>query len=444
MTAALWSCVLVVCPLLAGRAPRRLALDTLVIRDVTVLPMDGPRLLPHRTVTIADGRIVSIVVASALPSRDGTHVVDGRGKYLLPGLADMHVHLTTADELPMFVGNGVLTVRDLNGSPMTLGWREAAAAGALTAPRIFVSGPIIAGAEIPWKNKATPATAAEAQAVVMSQKRAGYDQIKIYDGISREVFEAAIATAKREGLLSSGHIPASVGFEGVLESGMTGLEHLDKTVFAVVDHHLDTLRIPWIVQQIKRSGMWVTPTLESMIQLSVIGSGGYDSLMHRPEALAAPPELRDFWMSVTSTMKANRALPRGSKYNPWCEYQMRLAGALAAAGVRMLAGTDLPNAVLVPGYSLLDELDVLVEAGLTRGQALDAATAAPARFFRQATDWGTVAVGRRADLLLVDGNPLDGFQTLRTPAGVVLQGRWLDRAALEKLRAPLSPAAPAH
>jgi imidazolonepropionase-like amidohydrolase len=442
VTASLMLCVLALLPTVGGKEPAIGAPDTLVIRDVTILPMDGPRLLTHQTVTIIDGRIVSIKSTDAAPNAHEARVIDGRGEYLLPGLADMHVHLTTADELPMFVGNGVLTVRDLNGSPMTLGWRQATAAGTLTGPRLFVSGPMIAGPEIPWKNKVTPSTAAEAEAVVVSQKRAGYDQIKIYDGISREVFESAIATAKREGMLSSGHIPASVGFDGVLESGMTGLEHLDKTVFAVMDHHLDMLRIPWIVDRIKGSGMWVTPTLESMIQLSAIGTGGYDSLMSRPEALAAPQDLRDFWTSVTSTLKANRPLAPGSKYDRWCDYQMRLAGALARAGVPMLAGTDLPNAVLVPGSSLLDELDALVEAGLTRQQAIDAATSAPARFFQQTADWGAVAVGRRADLLLLDGNPLDDLRTLRAPAGVVLGGRWLDRTTLQKLRTTGSPARP--
>jgi len=417
---------------LAGPGP---AADTLAFRDVSVLPMSGTEVLQHQNVVIAGGRIRAIGPIASTPVPAGATVVDGRGRYLMPGLADMHVHLFGTGELPVFVGYGVLTVRDLNGSPQVLGWRRAVESDSLTGPRLIVSGPMIAGGDIPWSNKVTPATAVEAEAVVVAQHAAGYDQIKIYDGLSREVFDAALATAKRFGMLSSGHIPQAVGFDGVLASGMTGLEHLDKTVASVVGHDLDTLQIPGIADRIKRSGMWVTPTLESMIQLALIATGRYDSLINRPEALAAPAAIRDFWTSVSIRLKGNRPVQPGVRYNRWTEYQLRLAGALARAGVPLLAGTDLPNAVLVPGHSLQRELEAMVEAGLTRYQALEAATSAPARFMREAEDWGTVAAGQRANLLLLDANPLLGFETLGRPAGVVLRGRWLDSVAVTRLRA---------
>lgn len=407
--------------------------DTLVIRDVSVLPMDRPGVLAHQTVVIAGSRILRMGPAGTQVPQ-GARIIDGRGRFLLPGLADMHVHLSTSEEFPFYVGNGVLTVRDLNGSPGTLAWRDSIRAGTLLGPRLFVSGPMLAGTEIPWRNKVTPTTAAEAEAAVLAQKAAGYDQIKIYDGITREVFEAAIGTAKRVGMLSSGHIPESVGFGGVLASGMTGLEHLDKTVYAVFRHDMDTLKIPAIADSIRKSGMWVTPTLASMIQLAALSHGGYDSLMARPEAAAAPAAVREFWTTVSVRLKGNRPLTPGVRYNTWTDFQLKLARALANAGVPLLAGTDLPNAVLVPGYSLHDELDGLVEAGLTRFQALEAATSAPARFLKQERDWGTVAAGQRADLLLTRSNPLDSLSTLRDPDGVVLGGRWLDRAELARLR----------
>jgi imidazolonepropionase-like amidohydrolase len=409
------------------------AADTLAFTDVNVIPMDRPIVLEHQTVVVADGRIVAMGPTRSVAAPRGARVIDGKGKFLLPALADMHVHLTTAEELPMYVGYGVLTVRDLNGSPETLAWREATVSGALMGPRIFVSAPMIAGNTIPWRNKVSPTTAAEADSLVRAFKAVGYDQIKIYDGITKPVFDAAMAAAKQVGLRASGHIPSTVGFDGVLAAGLN-LEHLDKTVYATTQHELDTLLIPSIVNRVKRAGVWVTPTLESMVQLSKIGTGRFDSLMSRPEALAAPAGLREFWSSISSRMRGDRTLPPTVTCNPWCEYQLRLAGALAKAGVPMLAGTDLPNAVLVPGYSLLRELEVMVGAGVTPFQALVSATLAPARFFGEEKDWGTVAIGKRANLMLIERTPMSDVTALRAIAGVVLNGKWIDERGLARLR----------
>jgi imidazolonepropionase-like amidohydrolase len=409
------------------------AADTIAFTDVNVLPMDRPIVLEHQTVIVADGRIVAMGPSKSVVAPRGARIVDGTGKFLMPALADMHVHLTTVEELPMYVGYGVLTVRDLNGSAETLAWRAATAKGTLIGPRIFVSAPMIAGGSIPWRNKVMPTTAAEADSLVRAFKIAGYDQIKIYDGITKAVFDASMAAAKQVGLRASGHIPATVGFDGVLAAGLN-LEHLDKTVFATTQHNLDTALIPSIAERIKRSGVWVTPTLESMVQMSKIGTGRFDSLMSRPEAIAAPAGLREYWGSISSRLRGDRKLPSTVVCNPWCEYQLRLAGALAKAGVPMLAGTDLPNAVLVPGYSLVRELEVMVAAGATPFQALVAATAAPALFFGEDKEWGTVAVGKRANLILVERTPMTDVTALRALAGVVSNGKWIDQRELVRLR----------
>lgn len=411
-----------------------IAADTLAFLDVSVIPMDRPIVLEHQTVVVADGRIVAMGPTRSVPAPAGARIIDGKGKFLMPALADMHVHLTTTDELPMYVGYGVTVVRDLNGSPETLAWREATATGALIGPRLLVSAPMIAGNTVPWRNKVTPANAAEADSIVRAFKAAGYDQIKIYDGITKAVFDASMASAKQVGLRTSGHIPATVGFDGVLAAGLN-LEHLDKTVYATTQHQLDTTLIPSIVNRIKRSGVWVTPTIESMVQLSKIASGRFDSLMSRPEAVAAPAGLREFWGSISSRLRGDRKLPPTAYCNPYCEYQMRLTGALAKAGVPMLAGTDLPNAVLVPGYSLVRELEVMVASGATPFQALVSATAAPARFLGEDKDWGTVAPGKRANLMLIDRTPMTDVTALRAIAGVVLNGTWIGDRELARMRA---------
>ena len=420
--------------LLGGGTSAAPRVDTTVITDISVLPMDANRVLAHQTIVVVDGRIVALGRTGTVRVPRTAQRIDGRGKFIIPGLSDMHVHLSTTEEFPLFVGSGVLTVRDLNGSPEKLRWRDSINARQMAGPTLFVSGPMIAGASIPWSNKAVPTSAREADSIVTAQARAGYDQIKIYDALSREVFDAAIAAAKRTGLRSSGHIPDSVGFDLVLASGMNGLEHLDKTIAAAMGRNIDTLAIPSIVDRIRRSGTWVTPTLESMAQMSLVFTGGYDSLMNRPEALRAPAPLRDFWTSVTSRLKRSRARDTVYRYGAYAEIQMRLAGALARAGVPMMSGTDLPNLVLVPGVSLHRELVVMGEAGMTPYQVLESSTSAPARFFGQSKQWGTVAVGRRANLVIVDANPLEHLETLRTPYAVLLHGRTYDAAELAGMR----------
>ncbi len=410
------------------------AADTVAVVDVSVVPMDSAHVLSHQTVVVANARIVALGDKASVAIPRSAQQIDGRGKFLLPALSDMHVHLSTSEEFPLYVGNGVLTVRDLNGSPETLAWRDSIARRLIVGPRLFVSGPMIAGPDIPWRNKVVPRTAAEADSEVVRQRGAGYDQIKIYDGISAEVFAGAMAAAKRVGMRSSGHIPRAVGFDGVLASGMGGLEHLDKTVAATMGHQLDTTKVPDIVEKIRRAGVYVTPTLESMVQLSLVATGRYDSLMNRPEAKGAPGPLREFWTGVTSRLKGNRTPDPTYRYNAYADMQLRLAGALAAAGVPLLSGTDLPNVVLVPGVSLHRELSVMREAGLTPYQVLETSTRRPAEFFGESADWGTVAVGKRANLLLVSANPLDDLATLSAPDAVLLGDRVFDRATLAAMR----------
>lgn len=408
--------------------------DTIAITNVNVLAMTANRVDSAQTVVIAGDRIIAVGPVARISVPPGARRVDGRGRFLLPGLVDMHVHMTTAAELPMYVGYGVLTVRDLNGSPHTLAWRDSIQRGLILGPRIYTSGPMLAGRAISWRNKVTPSSAAEAIATVREQKRLGYDQVKLYDGLSREVFAAAVGEAKRLGMQSSSHVPQDVGFAAVLQSGVTSLEHLDKTLFNVLGHAMDTLRLPSIAAQIRQAGVWVTPTLASMVELSHVGSGRYDSLMARPAVQSSPPELRDFWQTITARIRGDRPLAAGSKYNPWTTFQMQFARELLRAGVPMLAGSDLPNAVLVPGLALHEELVALTEAGFAAYQAIEAATSAPARFLGQAADWGTVAVGQRANLLLVGGDPRGSLGVLAAPDGIMVAGKWIDREALASMR----------
>ena len=411
----------------------------LAIVDVTVIPMMTALALPHQTVVIRDGRITSLGPASRDRAPAGARTVDGRGKYLIPGLTDAHVHLEETADLAQFVASGVTTVRDLMGSPETLAWRDSTAAGQVFGPRIVAAGPLFAGPQVPWRKKFVTENPDSARAEVRRQRGAGYDLIKIYDGLTAPVYAAIMDESQKLGMAATGHIPAAVHLSGVL-AARQNLEHTDKIAFDVWGHSFDTTRIDSVARAIAAAHVVVTPTIASLQQLARVGAGGFDSLLARPEASRVGPVTLDVWCSYTARLRGNRAPPKGVSYNQWTDFQMKIVSAEQRAGVPLLAGTDYPNAMLAPGSSLVEELMALRESGLTNLEALRTATLNAGRAIGDSTS-GIIAVGARADLLLLDANPVTDLRALTGLRGVVLRGRWLTRADLDSL-APFRVAPP--
>lgn len=407
--------------------------------DVTTIPMIGARMREHQTLIVEDGTIVRLGDRATVTVPVGATVVDGAGKFLMPGLADAHVHLMEQGDLQRFLRYGVTTVRNLMGSPETLRWKRAVASGSLVGPRIITSGPLFAGPEIPWKSKVTPADPRAARVEVRRQRDAGYDLIKIYDGTPADIYAAVVDEARRLGMRVTGHIPAEVHLSGVLRARQD-IEHTDKIVFDVWGHAFDATRIDSVAAAIRAAGVFVTPTIASMEQLARIGSGGFDSLLARPDARLAGPETVAFWCDVSSRLAGNRRPRPGVRYDPWTDFQLQVIAGLARAGVPLLAGTDYPNAMLAPGSGLHEELRALTDAGLTPFEALTAATSAVAAAIGDSTS-GIIASGARADLLLLGANPLDGLGALDAVEGVMADGRWFTRSDLERL-APAPASAP--
>jgi len=408
-------------PAPAARAPLEPATAFV---DVTVVPMDHERLLPHQTVVVVGERVADLGPVGDVTPPPGARIVDGRNRYLVPGLADMHVHSSSDSlELRLYLANGVTTIRDLNGSPRLLAWRDAIAAGRMEGPRLLVSGPLIAGPDVPWRNKVVPRSPEEGRAVVRAQKAAGYDYIKIYDGVPADVYMAVIDEARRQGMMVTGHIPQSVGLAGVLAAHQN-LEHLDKIVFSAWGHAFDPSRIPSIADSIKRAGVWDTPTLLSMERLALLNRGKGDSLMQLPGVSLASSENRAYWTELNKQMTHAMPVNPAYRFNPFVDFQILLLRGLVDAGVPLLAGTDTPNAMLVPGYSLLDELDALADAGLSPYRVLEMATSNPARFTGGEAAPGIIERGRRADLLLLGANPLASLHALRERVGIMAGGKW--------------------
>jgi imidazolonepropionase-like amidohydrolase len=357
--------------------------------------------------------------------------VDGRGLFMVPGLVDAHVHLMSDADLGQFLAAGVTTVRVLMGSPHVLELRDAVNRGALMGPRIVTSGPIFAGSTIPWRDKVSPPTPDSARALVRAQKAAGYDLIKIYDGLSAAVYAAVMDEATRLGMRATGHIPAEVHLAGVL-AARQDIEHTDKVLFDVWGHAFDASRIDSVARAIAAAKVAVTPTIASMQTMARVNSGGFDSLVGRPGTRRVSSEALRYWCDVIQRMKGNRPPAAGVRYNPWTDFQMKIIAAEKNAGVLLLAGSDTPNGLLPAGTGLIDELIALRESGLNNVDALASATRNPSKVMGD-TAAGVIRTGAPADFVLVGGNPLEDLGALRDVRGVSAAGRWLSRATLDSL-----------
>jgi imidazolonepropionase-like amidohydrolase len=415
--------------------------------DVTVIPMDRERRLPGQTVLVRDDRIVEIGPAARVRVPARSVRVDGKGKFLIPGLAEMHAHIpggqasdTVVERtLFMYVAGGITTVRGMLGHPRHLELRDRAARGDLLSPTIYTSGPSLNGNSIP-----DPASAARA---VLEQKAAGYDLIKIHPGVSREAFDTLAATAGRVGMPFAGHVPEKVGIARALEARYATIDHLDGYIegmlrdgapltaeqsafFGVnLGEHLDATKLAGLVQATKRAGVWNVPTQVLMENLTV--AGGSEELARRPEMRYVPAATRAEWAEMKGGILAETgATPESARR--MIEMRRRLIKALHAAGAGLLLGSDAPQVYNVPGFSTHRELASLVAAGLTPYQALETGTRNVATYFKTLKQTGTIETGKRADLVLLDGDPLADIGNTMRRSGVMVRGRWLPQAEIER------------
>ena len=391
---------------------------------------------------IRGDRVAAVLPAGSAPPF-GADVIDLAGRAILPGLADMHVH-TGAAEWPLYVANGVTTIRVMMGTDEMLAARDLAArdadaAAGRPAPRVFLAGPLLAGEEVPWPHERVN-TPAQARQIVRDQAAAGYDFIKVYDGLGEAVYAAIVDEAGKQGLPVTGHVPAAVGLAGVVAAGQHTIEHVEQAMYAEFGRDgvmtLPFERVDEVVERLAGSGVFVTPTLAAQARIQLRGTAWHEGLYGLPEMAWADPSLAGWWSMGRGQPPSPGALERRRHF---LTFQQRLTAALHAAGVTILAGTDTPYPLLVPGFALHHELGALVEAGLSPLDAIRAATVHAARALGMEGDLGTVRAGAAADLLIVDGDPLEDLTALRRPWAVVSRGVFLDRDALDRL---LDQAAP--
>ncbi|MEK6407639.1 MAG: amidohydrolase family protein [Acidobacteriota bacterium] len=417
--------------------------------NVNVVPMDEERVIEGQTVIVRDGVIAALGPTDKVKVPAGALRIDGRGKYLMPGLADMHVHFEVFNELAntamlrLFVANGVTTVLNLYGTPAFLELRERVARGETLGPAIYTSGPFISNAPV-----STP-TPEEAERMVVAQKRAGYDLIKIHGDFSREAYHKLFEVARREGMRVIGHLPRNLGIEAAFEEKQDAIAHAEEYLYAYFFFKPPTSpaeasreaqlrwiadqasRIPSVAQATARAGIWVSPTLTvySGIARQV---DDIDAVLKRPEMKYLPPWIASRFEASNNTYVQRFKKETAKGFFARADLLSKLVKGLRDAGVQMLAGTDTPVPSVVPGFSLHDELRELVSAGLTPYEALQTATANAAEFLR--TDkFGTVSVGKAADMILVEGDPLKDVNNASRRTGVMTRGRWFTEDELRKM-----------
>lgn len=457
LTRALALAALALPVLASAQTPARSA-GPVAFTNVTVLTMDGARRASDQTVIITDGRITAMGPSASTRVPAGATRIEGRGKFLMPGLAEMHAHVPPgnptqeqlADIMFLYVANGITTIRGMLGAPYQIALKEQLASGAMLGPQFFPAAPSLNGNSAP-----TPEAAV---ALVRQAKVTGYDLVKIHPGVTRATWDAAVAEMRAQGLTFGGHIPMEVGIVHAMRTGIATIDHVDgyleasvrdSSVYSpgnqlgdVIDA-VDPSRFPALARMARELNVWNVPTM--YLWENFYNDRSAEELAALPEMAYVSQQQVNSWMNQkrgrTLADENQRMTPaRRARY---LELRRQMLKALADADAPLLMGTDSPQMFNVPGYALHRELQVARAAGLTPQQVLESGTRNVGRYVRESLKqdgtFGMVAVGQWADLVLLDADPTADLEHLTRRAGVMVRGRWVPAseisAGLERIRA---------
>jgi imidazolonepropionase-like amidohydrolase len=449
-----------VIPLALFAAPAARAADPPAVAfvGVTVIDVAAGKPVPAQTVVVAGGKIAAAGPAGTTAVPAGATAVSGEGKFLLPGLWDMHTHIADESYLSLFLANGVTGVREMHAffPQVILRMRDAVAAGKTLGPRIVAAGALVDGPTPVWPGAIKTTTPDEGRAAVRRLKGMKADFVKVYSSLPPDVYRAVVAEAKAQGLPVAGHCPELVSVVEASDAGQRSVEHLmgvhlacskdeaalRKELAAALEgkEKLDLRAVGRVGEKAADSydpdkakavyakfvanRTWQCPTL---VVIRQIGGLGPDPV--KDDAVRyMTPFVRDMWKRMINPF-ARESFKRGY------DGRLKMVRAMHAAGVPLLAGTDCTNPHTYPGFSLPVELELLVGCGLSPAEALRTATLNPAKFFGEEKTAGTVEAGKRADLVLLEADPLAKVGNVRAVAGVVANGRYLPAGELKKMLA---------
>ena len=460
------TCILVLC--LAAVSPvftQSQTKEGYAIKNVNVIPMDQERIIPGQTVIVEDG-VITKIGPNINPGRK-VAIIDGGGKWLIPGFFDMHVHFfyeqgehnnTCEAELKMMLANGMTTARILAGHPAYLDARRKVSVGVWPGPELIIASPQLVG-KWPWppdfKNYEIVDSKDKAEAAVHRFKREGYEAIKITFMVKAEVYDAIIESARKEGIRVTGHVGPLVKLPRALKTGQQ-IEHMDefiemllpdtsynhgqsvsdmniwrKEAWATVPF-LDEDKIPALVTAVKNSGIYVSPT--NYFFVSTFGEPMTEEQIKKTVGYRYIPSVikKERWQNWDHY---NKNAPPEASRRRYVQLRKQMAYQLWRAGVPLMAGSDSPEFFVVQGFSLHDELEMFVRSGLTPFASLQTATINPAKYLGVDKQKGAIGPGKQALMLLLDKNPLEDIKNTNTINTVFMGKKWYDKATIEKMLA---------
>jgi len=431
---------------------REISASSTIISQVNVINVRDGSIDEGRFVVIDSGKI-SQILENEPPLPEGVKLINGNGKYLMPGLAEMHAHIPSPPQtdayieetLFLYLSNGVTTIRGMLGHPVHLELREKAKNNEILSPRIYTSSPSF--------NGNTVKTPEEARQKVVSSKEAGYDFLKLHPGIQLEVFNEIVEAANELDIPFAGHVSVDVGIRRALESEYASIDHVDGFLEGLVPEETDvqpdengffgynftrladTTNIGELVAMSKDHQVWVVPT-QSLFD-RWFSPESADALASAPEMKYMPRSTLEKWV------ESKKQLTSGVEYSAeqWEEFnaiRKAMIHRLHEEGQGLLLGSDAPQVFNVPGFSIHHELSGMLQSGLTTLEAIQIGTVNPALFFDREGEFGEVLEGASADLILLSANPLESLEAIKNPDGVMVRGFWLSRDDIDSRLAEIA------
>jgi hypothetical protein len=441
--------------------------NILAFTHATVIDATGAPALKDVTVVIKGDRISALGKSDKVRPPSDAQIVNARGKFLIPGLWDMHVHWYVKDYLPLFIANGVTGIRIMSGTPAHHQWRKEIAEGSLLGPRMLIASPIVDGPKPFWPGSVTAGNEEEGRQAVAKAMQDGADFVKVYSVLPRDAYFGIADEAKKRGIPFEGHVPFAVSVREASQAGQKSIEHLTGVLLACSSRENELLKSAQaalagvlatnepmtmvannlrseevaletysaakaseVFADFRRNHTWQCPTLTVLRNVACLDDPAFG---HDPRLKYMPRQVKSIWDPDNDFRFKGRTAEGVAIGKKVYQKELELVGAMRRSGVEFLAGTDTLNPFCFPGFSLHDELGLLVQTGFTPMEALQTATLNAARFMGRENDLGTIKAGKLADLILLDANPLDDIANTRKIGAVVYGGRLFPRPALNEM-----------